>query len=69
MTADDSWVIIDISDIRLSPRVDFLMHARTLWLTMLNMLQYGGNMLFDLILLLLWVDFRLSVKPQNGYSD
>lgn len=61
MTADDSWAIIEISDIRFSPRVHFLIRVTTLRLIVLNMLQYGGNMQFDLILSLLlgWISVCL----------
>lgn len=61
MTADDSWAIIEISDIRFLPRVDFLIHVTTLQLIMLNMQQYGGNVQFDLISLLLlgWISVCL----------
>lgn len=55
MTADDGWAIIEISDIRFPPRVDFLLnHATALRLIMLSVLQYGGNVQFDLILPLLY---------------
>lgn len=61
MTADDGWAIIEISDIRFSPRVDFLIHATALRLIMLSVLQYGGNVQFDLILSLLlgWISVCL----------